>query len=355
MSRAADLTRTEISAYRDSFHPTPAGTTTLADILYAIRGGRYHAQVTRLRQILAREGKRAYNRAKASLPAVTFAGIFAPTRGNAHLQRHSGIVHGDLDQLSDLRSAKHAIGTDPRTVYVFISPSGTGLKLGVHVTSVADDTAYKHAWQTVRAEYEARYRVAWDPSGKDVSRLCFLSADPEICLNPAPTVFEVASALPPKAYQQSHRPTPMQLYTDNRDAVERAIVTATAMIQSAPPGTRHHTRLRAARLLGGYVAGGLLAEEQAYGALAQAVVGHTDDLELALRTVEDGLRYGQAHPITVEALEAERRAWLEQHRSQLPRRTAPLSTDPWDGLNTLPLRPYTGWRGMTRWRAQPHE
>jgi hypothetical protein len=73
------------------------------------------------------------------------------------------------------------------------------------------------------------------------------------------------------------------------------------MIETAELGMRHHTRLKAARLLGGYVASGLLSEDQAYGALAHALVGHTDDRERALKTVVDGLKYGQAHPITLEA------------------------------------------------------
>jgi hypothetical protein len=93
------------------------------------------------------------------------------------------------------------------------------------------------------------------------------------------------------------------------------------MIQTADLGTRHHNRLKAARLLGGYVAGGLLSDDQAYGALSQALVGHTDDLPRSLKTVEDGLAYGRAHPITLEELEAERRRWLEQH--------CPLQGDCW--------------------------
>jgi hypothetical protein len=117
------------------------------------------------------------------------------------------------------------------------------------------------------------------------------------------------------------------------------------MIQSAPMGTRHHTRLRAARLLGGYVAGGMLSEERAYGVLAQALVGYTEDLPRALRTVEDGLRYGQARPIQLQDLERERQAWLDQHRSlssHTPYKASP--EDPWTGRRTLPLRPYTGLR-----------
>jgi hypothetical protein len=106
----------------------------LAQALDGIRTGRCRSQVQTVRRVLAREGKRAYDRAKAHLPAMTFGGIFLPTRGNGHLQQHSGIVHGDLDHLPNVAAVKQAICADPRTVYAFISPSKEGLKLGVHTS-----------------------------------------------------------------------------------------------------------------------------------------------------------------------------------------------------------------------------
>jgi hypothetical protein len=353
MSSAVDLTRTEISMFRDSFHPTPTGTATLTHILEAIRTGRYQSQVQELRRILTRRGKRAYDRAKASLPAVTFGGTFVPTRGNAHLQQHSGIVHVDLDKLRDLVATRRAYSNDPRTVYLFTSPSATGLKAGIHVERVSNDAAYKHAWHVARAEFERLYHAPWDPTGKDVSRLCYVSSDPDLFVNPEAACFDVAP--PPTPPPRPATPIGMAItHTIERsdDYTLRAIKTATRMIQIAEPGTRHHTRLRAARLLGGYVAGGMLCHDQAYGILKEALRDHTMHLERALATVEDGLRYGQANPIKLADLEAERQAWLEQHYSRQPCRAKPTRTDPWDGVNTLPLRPYTGWRGLIRGRAQ---
>jgi hypothetical protein len=142
----------------------------------------------------------------------------------------------------------------------------------------------------------------------------------------------------------------------------RAIKTAMQMIQTATLGTRHHTRFKAARLLGGYVAGGLLSYDQAYTVLEQALIDHTDDLKRALKTVADGLAYGQVYPITLEALEAERQAWLEAHlpisdnghprqSNRLPMNgdrqeaSEPAVSDPWGDLHMLPVRPYTGYRG----------
>jgi VirE N-terminal domain len=244
------------------------------------------------------------------MPLPSLASL-KPSRGNAYLQQHSGLVHGDLDDVGDVEAVKRALADDRRTVYVFISPSANGVKVGVHVPIVDDDAAYKHAWQAVATEYERLYGVRWDPSGKDISRLCYISNDPDLYMNLDAEEFNI----PPAPVLE---PRPPQGSVSRRDPwyqgyAERAIHTAVQMIEDAELGTRHHTRLRAARLLGGYVAGGLLSDDQAYGALAQALVDHTEDLQRALKTVEDGLAYGKSHPITVDALEAERQDWLAHH------------------------------------------
>jgi hypothetical protein len=346
------LAHAQINVFHNRFDSTPASTVTLAHALEMIRTGVYADQVRLLQQILTRQGKATYDREKAyRLAAFTFTGRFLPTRGNANLRQHSGIVHGDLDHLRTVVAIKQAIADNPRTAYAFISPSGVGLKLGVHIPLVPDDTAYKHAWHAVSTAYEALYGERWDPSGKDVSRLCFLSHDPALYWNPDAVVFEV----PPVPIPKPRPPTPQlsvpRQHICHLDYAGQAIRTAGQMIETAELGMRHHTRLKAARLLVGYVAGGLLSEDQAYGALAHALVGHTDDLERALKTVVDGLKYGQAHPITLEALEADRQAWAAQRRPTEPLR-AP--DDPWDGIPTLPLRPYLGYRGITSRRGQLH-
>jgi hypothetical protein len=307
------LTEVQVNLFPNAYNPVPKATITMTEAIEAIRGGRYLRQVCQVRQVLATQGKRAYNKIKATLPAFTFAGTFTPSRLNTHLQHHSGIVHGDMDHVEDMPSAKRAISSDPRTVYVFDSPSATGIKFGVHVPVVGDDAEYKSVWQVISGEYERLYGTKWDISGKDISRLCFASWHPAAYWNPKPEIFEV----PPPPNQESPQPTSLQLspttHTSDRTAVQ--------MIQAAQLGTRHHTRLRASRLLGGYVAGGMLNYDQAYTVLEQALVGHTDYMAAALKTVKNGLAYGQAHPIILAALEADRQAWLDQHRKSQPRQS----------------------------------
>jgi hypothetical protein len=355
------LYEAQISGFNNAFQNAPTATWSLVQIMDAIRTGRLHhvnltAQVKRLQHILARDGKRTYDRSKAHLPAVTFGGIFAPSRGNAYLQQHSGIAHGDLDYLPDVAAIKQAISTDPRTVYAFVSPSGEGLKVGVHVPLVADDGKYKNAWHAVKADYERLYEAPWDQSGKDVSRLCFLSSDPQLYFNGYAEPFDVPpmpapEPPPPSVSWASLPPSPHEARLDYG---QRALRTATMMIESAELGTRHFARRNAARLLGGYVAGGLLREDEAYNALECALIGHTEDLKAALKTVKKFLDYGMAYPIRIEALEAERQAWLRAYRSaELSKQhhqsaPPPVAHNPWEGIRTLPVKPYTGLR-LRRW------
>ncbi len=88
--------------------------------------------------------------------------------------------------------------------------------------------------------------------------------------------------------------------------------------------------------------------------LEEALVGHTEDMVAALKTVRDGLAYGIAAPITLEALEAERQAWIRQHRHVHPRQEWTSPNNPWDGINTLPIRPYLGYRGITIPKEHTH-
>ena len=69
-------------------------------------------------------------------------------------------------------------------MYCFVSPSGDGLKVGVRIPLVPNDTTYKKYWQAIANYYQHRYGVTWDPSGKDICRLCYVSWDPDLYYNP---------------------------------------------------------------------------------------------------------------------------------------------------------------------------
>jgi hypothetical protein len=93
----------------------------------------------------------------------------------------------------------------------------------------------------------------------------------------------------------------VELPRGRASAYVRAIVESEAhSVAAARTGTRHRSVLKAARVLGELVAGGELAEEQAWSALLEAASGHVgvDGCTVAEveQTITDGLLYGQRRP-----------------------------------------------------------
>ncbi len=71
--------------------------------------------------------------------------------------------------------------------------------------------------------------------------------------------------------------------------------------------------LKAAKLLGGYVGGGMLTMADAEAALRSAIEckANVDNLQTAYQGIVDGLNYGEQNPIEFEDLERQRIQYLE--------------------------------------------
>jgi hypothetical protein len=313
---ASFLDTTHIHRFRGSYDPRPIEILTLRQALETIRGDTYQYQIECLRQTLTTHGKGLYDHYKKTLDANTFGGTFTPTRAKEHLTHHSGLVHLDYDNIPTLTQTRGVLCVVPTITYMFISPSGRGLKIGVRVPAVANDGAYKHAWQHVADTFQQTYGLVADPTGKDISRLCYVSWDPECYVNPDPDVYplplmEVPPPRPPAPAIHSMGPTSDRRQQYVGQAVARAVKLIESSYPATPeiPGTRHDARLKAARLLGGYIGGGLMTYDDAYSVLQTAVIDHTVHLTQSMKTIDAGLRYGMNTPVTYEQLEQERLAW----------------------------------------------
>jgi len=127
--------------------------------------------------------------------------------------------------------------------------------------------------------------------------------------------------------QPEPEPLPMPSRSATPDDVSyycnQALTVAANMVKDAPDGEKHGALLRAARLLGGYIAGGIVAEIEAEQTL-QVEINHkanVDNLDLAYKTIKNGIEYGKAQPITLEQKLAEREAWLQRNgRQQIAKR-----------------------------------
>ena len=136
-----------------------------------------------------------------NLPSVTFSGIFLPGKRYAHLiHKHTGRIIIDIDGLNEAQMVDllTELRNYPQVILAFVSPSGKGIKVLVHVGPIPENHiehkgAFKTCIEFFKLQFEAfdirigkpkkgePQEVAFiDTGGSDCSRLCFLAHDPRV-------------------------------------------------------------------------------------------------------------------------------------------------------------------------------
>ena len=165
----------------------------IIEVLEDIKTDKYKNVITYLRKSLAESKMEAYERAKKSLPAFTPSACFKGGRKLEFITAYTQMVVLDIDKLSkeQLTNAKALASQSPYTFASFTSPSGNGLKIFVRVNSSQEN--HKDAFLALQKYYEELLALPIDKSGKDVTRLCFVSFDTDLFLNENASVFPIIS------------------------------------------------------------------------------------------------------------------------------------------------------------------
>lgn len=150
------------------------------NVLKAIAEGRWQADIQNLR-LLIKETDR-YAESKRALPSVTFAGTFSK-RGMENMVSYTHMMVIDIDKLNEVQvnHYKKEFQNDQYIHACFVSPSGLGLKILIPISTRPEH--HIHAFLALEDYFKNTYAVDIDKSGKDVSRLCYISWDPELYLN----------------------------------------------------------------------------------------------------------------------------------------------------------------------------
>jgi hypothetical protein len=167
-------TTDKVSVFRDVVSLINPEYLVLADVVARIRDGQSKELITRIRQ-----GK---IHLKLQLPAICFSGEFRQ-RSNAGLDKYSGYIVLDYDDVSDLTVFKTLICSNPCTNCCFVSSGGQGLKVVVRVNGDS-----RHHAQMVEA-VSKYYPAQGLEIVKDISRICFESYDPDIYFNCESRIF----------------------------------------------------------------------------------------------------------------------------------------------------------------------
>lgn len=165
----------------------------IIEVLTDIKTGKYKNVITYLRKSLAESKMEAYERAKKSLPAFTPSACFKGGRKQEFITAYTQIVVLDIDKISSeqLSQSKEKVCKDQYTFSAFTSPSGNGLKILVKVNSSQEN--HKEAFLKLQKYYEELLALPIDKSGKDVTRLCFVSYDTDLFLNENASIFQIIS------------------------------------------------------------------------------------------------------------------------------------------------------------------
>lgn len=153
----------------------------LSKILNAIKSGHWKNTIEKLRVITEEKEQKAF---KNTLPCFTPSGVFS-TRTVEGLKEHSGILVIDIDTkenpglLNECNEIRQHLIEDKYTYFLFDSCRGIGLAIGVLI----DKSRHIDTFNFLETYYKDKHGLNIDKGCKDVSRLRFVSDDPQIFQN----------------------------------------------------------------------------------------------------------------------------------------------------------------------------
>ena len=174
----------------------------LINILKSIITGEQKDKVNAIRRYATDGDLPAANALKATLPCFTVAGVFRGGHAARNLETPTELIILDFDYVADVEALRAICQADPHTVACFRSPK-SGLKVIAHVEN--STARHAEAYQLVRLHYEEITGLKTDESGKDLSRTCLMSYDPNAYIA---ALYQSFILLPPAAEEEEMVPGP---------------------------------------------------------------------------------------------------------------------------------------------------
>jgi len=266
-----------VTIFETIFSKDQPRTISVGKALQRIKEGRSRTKVEALRQ-----GDKDQ---KLKLPAVLFSGEFS-SRSDSDIQEHSTFIVLDFDHV-EVEATKKALATDDYIHSCWMSPSGTGVKALVQVTS---PERHRDHFRALIRYFDERYGLELDESGINESRACFESYDPDLIIK---TKFRTFGKFVTEEAMTAEPEGPSVIHTDYEK-----LQIAVRMVRSARDGEKHNVLIKAATLCGGYIAAGRMEEEECYRVLLKEIVKR--DIEStsgAKETIQKGIEHGKTRPI----------------------------------------------------------
>lgn len=195
------LDRIHISAFPNAQSTKPT-TVTLRQFLTSTR---HRDQIIALR---AHTDKKERDALKKHLPAATISGTFTK-RAAGNIETYNGLVCLDFDAADNTDASpakmKHILAGFDEVAYAATSVGGAGV-FAIIPTNNTDPTAHAAVVDLLGDVIHTATGLTYDRACKDVSRLRFISYDPEAYINPNPAIFDAVRLIVLKNEQENNRP-----------------------------------------------------------------------------------------------------------------------------------------------------
>lgn len=183
-----DIETRVITAYRNTFDSKNPFHTGVEVVLKKIKDGSSRELIENLRALpITDDYKEQRNELKKQLPAFSFSGKFK-WRANDAIQESSGLICLDFDHLPNYDLMADALRRDEYTYAFFRSPSGDGIKVLIKIPPIIEN--YSKYFDALRMYFKMDDFEGWDDL-KDISRLCYISYDPDLYFNKTSKVFDI--------------------------------------------------------------------------------------------------------------------------------------------------------------------
>ena len=189
-----DIFNPTFSFFASVKNPAPLAQYNLKQIVKGVRQNpSWKSSTERLRKLKGQD-EAAYKAQKEKAFAFTPSGVFS-YRNNQSIDTHALVMSLDFDGFTTTDEAvafRDQLAPLPETTLAFISPSGLGVKVLIRLHSPTTEANHHSAWRAVKDfnEKVRGFNVPPDKFAKDISRLCFISHDPDAYHNPKPAAFD---------------------------------------------------------------------------------------------------------------------------------------------------------------------
>lgn len=245
-------------------------------------GGDFVKSIEQIRELTQTDPESAQD-LKKKLPGVTFCGVFT-SRKSQNLIKSTGLLILDFDHVEE--GIEEKLKADNFIYALWRSPRGEGFKALVKIPEVKDDNEFKSYFYAVQEHFPDV-----DPSGKDISRFCFISYDPHLFINESAETWTKQIEQGTEGYKDIPG-------VHNVKTNWKKMTIGLQMIDTAPVGNRNNTILKAGRLMGGFIATGEVNEIDVLDVFERAIDNKDPrDARENFRTFRRGIEYGKTNPV----------------------------------------------------------